>query len=178
MKRLLAYLFIFLGFEIFINQTNKSFGIEFGQGELKLNDYSVKGFIKFVKGKTKNSPYIFSIAEDGKAYAYWICSAGVGQCRGGNHALVNKSCLKNSKKWGSGAKCHVLAHVRTIRWDNGINKKTKFKSKWSEDEIIAKLTELGFYGNTSLTTTQTIEKKKKTTETSTTKIAKKKYIKR
>ena len=41
--------------------------------------------------------------------------------------LKNKSCLKNSKKWGSGAKCHVLAHVRTIRWDNGINKKTKFK---------------------------------------------------
>ena len=158
---------------MFISQTNKSFAIEFGQGELKLNDYSVKGFIKFVKGKTKDSPYIFSIAEDGKAYAYWICKAGVGRCRGGNHTLVNKSCLKNSKKWGSGAKCQVLAHARTIRWDNGINKKTKFKSKWSDDEIISKLTELGFYGNTSSTITQTIEKKKKTTPTSTTKIAKK-----
>ncbi len=164
MKRLLAYLFIVLGFEMFISQTNKSFAMEFGQGELKLNDSSVKGFIRFVKGKTKDSPYIFSIAEDGKAYAYWICPAGVGRCAGGNHTLVNKSCLKNSKKWGSGAKCHVLAHVRTIRWDNGINKKTKFKSKWSDDEIKAKLTELGFYGNTSSTTTQTIEKKKKTTQ--------------
>ena len=136
MKRLLAYLLLVLGFEIFINQTNKSFAIEFGQGELKLNDYSVKGFIKFVKGKNnKNSPYIFSIAEDGKAYAYWICSAGVGQCRGGNHNLVNKSCLKNSKKWGSGAKCHVLAHVRTIRWDNGTTPIPK-------EDILAKKTEL------------------------------------
>ena len=86
---------------------------------------------------------------DGKAYAYWICSAGIGKCKDGNHRLVNKSCLKNSKKWGSGAKCHVFAHIRTIRWDNGINKRTKFKSKWSDDEIIAKLTASGFYGNTS-----------------------------
>jgi hypothetical protein len=171
MKRLLAYLIIVLGFEIFIQ--NKSFAIEFGQGELKLNDYSVKGFIKFVRGSGKEYPYIFSIAEDGKAYGYFICEAGQGKCRAGNHKLVNKYCLKNSKKYGSGAKCHVLAHVRTIRWDNGINKKTKFKSKWSDDEIIAKLTELGFYGNTSSTTTQTIEKKKKTTQTSTTKEAKK-----
>ena len=89
MKHLLKYLFVVLVFTIF-TQT-KSYAIEFGQGELKLNDYSAKGFIKFVKGKTKNSPYIFSIAEDGKAYAYWICSAGVGQCRGGNHTLVNNN---------------------------------------------------------------------------------------
>ena len=171
MKRLLTYLFIVLVFTIF-TQT-KSYAIKFGHGELKLNDYSAKGFIKFIQGRGKETPYIFSIAEDGKAYGYFICKAGKGKCKDGNHKIVNKYCLKNSEKYGSGAKCHVLAHTRTIRWDNGINKKTKFNSKWSDDEIIAKLTELGFYGNTSSTKTQTLEKKKKTTPTSTTKIAKK-----
>ena len=157
MKKVLF--FVVLSLILFVNQTNKSFAVEYGHGELKLSDYVVEGFIKFIKGKGKNSPYMFSVANDGKAYIYWICSAGVGRCEGGNHTKVNKSCLKYSKKYGSGAKCSVLALYRTVRWDNGINKKTKFSSKMSDAEIKAKLTELGFYGNDSTTTTKTEEKK-------------------
>ena len=94
-----VFFFAVLSLIIFLNQTNKSFAIEYGQGDLKLSDYAVEGFIKFIKGKGKNSPYMFSVAGDGKAYIYWICSAGQGQCRDGNHKKVNKSCLKYSKEF-------------------------------------------------------------------------------
>ena len=156
MKKLLGI--VVLSLILFVNQTNKSFAIEFGHGKLKLSDVVLESFIKFIKGKGKNSPYIFSVADDGKQYQYWICSAGQGNCRGGNHNLVNKDCLKYSKKYGSGVKCSVFAHGRTVRWDNGINKKTKFNSKWTDAEFKAKLTEIGFYGTT--TTTKKVEKKK------------------
>jgi hypothetical protein len=47
-----------------------------------------------------------------------------------------------------------------VKWQNGINsghyKKSSIKSKWSDAEIRAKLTEMGFLGgNTSSTTTTT-----------------------
>ena len=156
---------VVLSLILFVNQTNKSFAIEFGHGKLKISDLVLERFIEFIKGKGENSPYLFSVAHDGKQYQYWICPAGQGNCRGGNPILVNKDCLKYSKKYGSGVKCSVFAHGRTVRWDNGINKKTKFNSKWTDAEFKAKLTEIGFYGTT--TTTKKVEKKKskKTSQT-------------
>ena len=68
MKKVLF--FVVLSLILFVNQTNKSFAVEYGQGELKLSDYVVEGFIKFIKGKGKNSPYMFSVANDGKAYSF------------------------------------------------------------------------------------------------------------
>ena len=155
MKKLLAIMVLSL--VLFVNQTNKSFAMEYGYGELKLSNKVVDAFIEFIKGKNANSPYLFSVAIDGLAYQYWICSEGLNRCSGGNHRIVNRDCLKYSKKYGSGAECAVFAYNRTIKWDNGINKKTKISSKWSDAEIIAKLTELGFYGTT--TTTKKEEKK-------------------
>ncbi len=146
---------------------SKSFAIKFGEGDLKLNDNTAKAFIKFVKARSDKNPYIFSVAEDGKAYSYWLCPKGgdIGKaniCREGDHEFINRNCLRNSKKYGSGVKCNVLAHARTVKWKNGINKKTKFNSTWTEDEILAKLTEIGFYSNTSSALSTKIEKEKKT----------------
>ena len=143
MKRILGITIVSL--ILFLNQTNKSFALEYGYGELKLTDHVVEAFIKYLKGKSKDTPYMFSVAIDGREYNYWVCPYGPGQCRDGNHNEVNKSCLKYSKKYGSGAECSVFALYRTVRWDNGINKVTKFNSKWSDAEIKSKLTELGFY---------------------------------
>ena len=131
---------------LFVTPTNISFAMEYGFGELKLSNQVVNAFIKFIKGRNQNSPYLFSVAIDGLQYQYWICPGGVEKCRGGSPTAVIKSCEKYSRKYGSGAKCAVFAHFRTINWDNGINKKTKINSKWSEDEIKAKLEELGFLG--------------------------------
>ena len=142
MKKFLGILI--LGLILFATPTNVSFAMEYGFGELKLSNQVVNAFIKFIKGRNQNSPYLFSVAIDGLAYQYWICSEGLNRCSGGNHRIVNRDCLKYSKKYGSGAECSVFAHNRTIKWVNGINKKTKINSMWSDEEIRAKLTELGF----------------------------------
>ena len=125
--------------------------MEYGYGELKLSNKVVDAFIEFIKGKNANSPYLFSVAIDGLEYQYWICPGGLNNCRGGSHKIVNKDCEKYSRESGSGAKCAVFAHNRTIRWDNQINKKAKINSKWSDEEIRAKLTELGFLGEATST---------------------------
>ena len=57
--------------------------------------------------------------------------------------------------------CKIFAKRRTIKWKNGINpgkgKMSRINSKLDLNGLKAKLTELGFYGNT--TTTKKIEKK-------------------
>ena len=144
MKRFLGILV--LGLILFATPTNISFAIEGGYGELKLSNRVLDVFVKYIKGRFSKAPYIFAVALDGIEYQYWYCSAGLNNCRGGSPKAVIKDCEKYSRKYGSGAKCAVFAHFRTINWDNGINKKTKINSKWSEDEIKAKLEELGFLG--------------------------------
>ena len=58
-----------------------------------------------------------------------------------------------------------FARKTSIRWKNGINpgkgKQSKFDSRMTDSEILAKLTELGFYGNeTSSAVKPKITKKK------------------
>ena len=65
----------------------------------------------------------------------------------------------------TGLECGLFARRYTILWKNGINpgkgKESTFKSKWSDDQIRAKLTELGFLGdNVSSNNTKNIKKKK------------------
>ena len=70
-------------------------------------------------------------------------------------------------------KCGLFARRYTIVWKNEINpgkgKVSTIKSKWSDDEIRAKLTQLGFLGgstSSSTTSTSKIIKKKTTSSTS------------
>ena len=83
MKKILGITIVSL--ILFLNQTNKSFALEYGYGELKLTDHVVEAFIKYLKGKSKDTPYMFSVAIDGREYNYWVCPYGPGQCRDGNH---------------------------------------------------------------------------------------------
>ena len=140
-----------LGLILFVTPTNISFAIEGGYGELKLSNKVLDVFVKYIKGRHSEAPYIFAVALDGLEYQYWYCSAGLNNCRGGSPQAVIKDCEKYSRKYGSGAKCAVFAYNRTIKWNNGINKNTKINSKWSDAEIRAKLTELGFLGEATST---------------------------
>ena len=159
MKRFLGILV--LGLILFATPTNISFAIEGGYGELKLSNRVLDVFVKYIKGRFSKAPYIFAVALDGIEYQYWYCSAGLNNCRGGSPKAVIKDCEKYSRKYGSGAKCAVFAYNRTIKWNNGINKNTKINSKWSDEEITAKLTELGFLGAESESfVTKKTEKKK------------------
>ena len=51
----------------------------------------------------------------------------------------------------TGKECKKFARKRTIRWKNSINpgkgKVSRINSRWTDQEIIDKLIELGFYSN-------------------------------
>ena len=145
MKKFLGILVLGL---FFISSPAKSGAI--GQGELKLKPFIVDHFIQYINGKKGKKPAKFFILNNGENAWYVYCAHS--QCRpGGDNQDINW-CENITKK-----NCKIFAKRRTIKWKNGINKGNKysrFNSKWSKAEFIAKLTELGFYGET----TQKIEK--------------------
>ena len=141
MKKFLSV--IFTALSILVVLTNTSFAAKWGKGELKMSDQIVDIFIEYIKGNQSKSPFLFAIAKDGSQFQYYYCSAGLNNCQGGD-AFIIKECNKYSEEYGSGAECGLFSRNRTIKWKNGINKNTKINSKWSDSEIRAKLTELGF----------------------------------
>ena len=137
-------------------------GPKWGKEELQLSDFVVDKFIEYVKGNTSKSPHLFAVSIDGWGYNYYYCSQGSG-CEGGSNQI-----LEECSRYSKGVECFLFARKRTIKWKNGINpakgKASRLSGKWSDNEIKAKLTELGFYKNNSNTittpeTTKKIEKK-------------------
>ena len=124
-----------------------------GKGEIKLSDHVVNYFMQYIR-LTTNTPGTFYITEDGLDLDYWTCPYG--QCQPPHKSYETKQCEIRYQK-----PCKLFAQRRTIKWKNGINpgkgKASRFSSKMSDSEVIAKLTQLGFYGNT--TTLKEIEKK-------------------
>ena len=154
MKKIIG-LFV-ITFFLFSN-TSKA-GSPWGEGELQLSDNAANWFVQFVKGKGRKSPADFYVTIDGASATYWYCSEG--RCVPGVPSEDIKVCERQFNK-----KCKKFAFRRTVKWRNGINpargKASTFNSKWSEKEILAKLTELGFYKNDLNS-----KKNKKKTETS------------
>ena len=120
------------------------------KGELQLTDAVVNYFMQYVRGGHLKHPVDFYVATDGTNAIYWFCGETSTSCREGDSMQSIKICEKEL-----GKKCKKFAVRRTIKWKNGINpakgKVSTIKSKWSDAEIKAKLTELGFYNNTILT---------------------------
>ena len=127
---------------------------KWGEGELKLSPKVTNAFIKYIKGSHSESPYLFAVSKDGLEFQYYYCSQGLNNCSGGDTPI-----LKECKNYSNGVECSLFARNRIIKWKNGINpgkgKESKIYSKWSDSEIKAKLTELGFLGGE----TKKIEKK-------------------
>ena len=169
MKKFLST--IFAALSLILISTGASYSASYGKGELKLTPSAVDFFIQYLRGKHTEAPEQFIVSSDGSWYTYYYCADGAGNCRA-NISPAIKQCESETN-----LDCGVFARGRTIIWRNGINigkKKSKFSSKWSDSEVRAKLTELGFLGDsTSVTTTKKIEvkeekedKKKKTKTTS------------
>ena len=156
MKKILGI--IVLGLLLSINAQAAS---KWGKGDLQLDDFVVEKFIKYLRGNASTSPHLFAVSIDGLGFNYYYCSQGTG-CEGGSEQILEE-CSKYSKD----IECFLFARKRTIKWKNGINpakgKASMIKSKWSDTEIKAKLTELGFYKNNNIssntTTTPKISKK-------------------
>jgi hypothetical protein len=151
MKKILGI--IVLGLLLSINAQAAS---KWGKGELQLDDFVVEKFIKYLRGNTSTSPHLFAVSIDGWGFLYYYCSSGTG-CEGGSEQILEE-CSKRSKD----IECFLFARKRTIKWKNGINpakgKASTIKSKWSDTEIKAKLTELGFYKNNNISSSTTNKK--------------------
>ena len=162
MKKILRIIVL----SFFICNTYSYAGNINGSGELKMSNASVNNFIEYISVNKKPvngkrpKPDSFIISQDGIWSMFWYCPY--------NRCLQNDKPTIVKCERETGVTCGRFAKRRTIYWDNGINtkktrsKNAKFSSKMSESEIRAKLTELGFIGDTSTTTTTTpkITKKK------------------
>ena len=140
MKKFLVIIVLSL---FFVSNIAKA-GSKWGEGELQLTRNIVDYFIQFIRGKGNKRPANFYVTLDGTDATYWYC--GAGDCRSGSSTQDINDCERLTKK-----KCKQFAFKRTIRWKNDINpakgKASTINSKWSDAEIYAKLTELGFYNN-------------------------------
>ncbi len=140
MKKILGIVILSL---LFFGNISKA-GSKWGEGELQLTKSVVDYFIQFIRGKGDKRPADFYVTLDGTDAMYWYCSHG--SCQEGSPTKDIKTCERVT-----GKKCKKFAYRRTIRWKNGINpakgKASTINSKWSDTEIYAKLTELGFYNN-------------------------------
>ena len=166
MKKILGILIISL-----ICNIATAAGKYVGTGELQLQDYDLKAFGQYLRPPAGQAPMMFYIiSEDGKAIwsTYWYCPFGNCQTHSKSNA-VNKCKMGAEKHYKRtiNAECKIFARKRTIVWDNQINpgkgKVSTINSKWSDAEVRAKFTELGFLGgstSSSTTTTPKITKKK------------------
>ncbi len=134
-------------------------GTKKGKGEVSIKDSTVDYFIKYIKGTPSKggSPGSFILSSDGYWATYYSCSTTSG-CQASNYNSTIRECEE-----ATGVSCGLFARRRTIVWKNDINpgkgKASTIKSKWSDAEIRAKLTELGFLGGSS--SLSTTKKKKK-----------------
>ena len=152
MKKIIGLILI----NFFIFSGSSKAGSIWGEGDLQLTDGVAQYFIKFIKGKGRKKPADFYVTLDGTDAMYWYCGEGI--CKPGSASNDIKICeIKTGKK------CKKFAFRRTVKWKNGINpakgKASTFNSKWSNQEMLAKLTELGFYRNNLTTKKEKIKKK-------------------
>lgn len=149
---------------IILISTNHSTKADLGQGQIQLSDDSAYWFIEYIRGETGKMPAVFYVTTDGSLAYYWYCPYG--NCQIGSKTQEITLCETATNK-----KCELFAKRRTITWKNGINpgrgKESTIKSKWSDEDILAKLTELGFYKNDFSSNETDSQKNKKTKKTST-----------
>ena len=123
-------------------------GVKKGKGEVKLSERSVDWFIQYIRGKKQRNPAGFILSSDGRWANYHYCPM-MKSCRASMYHVTIKKCEEQT-----GLECGLFARRYTILWKNGINpgkgKASTIRKKWSDAEIRAKLTELGFLGGGSL----------------------------
>ena len=143
LKKLIAILFLNI---LFVSNVNA----DYGSGELKLSENAIYEFQRYIQGKL-GKPEKFFISTDGKTTHWWYCPYS--QCTPMGDTQEAKKCSRRA----GGVECKTFAVRRSIKWDNGVDKKAlkiKFKSKDSIQEIKDKLTALNFYGSSDVKETK------------------------
>ena len=128
--------------------TNSFAGTKKGKGDLTISENAFNHFLDYIRASRGKKPEVFILSSSGHWVFYWYCEHS-GGCRAGNYQPTIDRCEDET-----GEECGLFARRYTIIWKNGINpgkgKVSTIKSKWSDAEIRAKFTELGFLaGSTS-----------------------------
>ena len=118
-----------------------SLSAKYGSGEIKLSDKVVSS-IHYYVDHPKGKPYIFLVTADGKNADFWYCAHS--QCVPQGSMNERKRC---TERYGS--ECKVFMIGRSIKWRNaGViaarGKERSFSSKDTYQDIVDKLTALGF----------------------------------
>ena len=145
-----------------------------GTGKVKLTEGMIDYFIKYIKGKGGNYPNEFIMASDSSWATYYYCPDPAGCSEGATTSDIMR-CERKAKS--STATCAQFARFNKVTWKNGINKGGKaarFKKSMTRNEVVAKLTELGFYGDGTEQKSKKIGTKKEPKATYITKKEKKK----
>jgi|TARA_B110000967_G_scaffold202643_1_gene241870 hypothetical protein len=149
MKKILGI--VVLGLMLFINP---SYSRSVGSGDLTLSSTTTQRFIDYLRAKKGRTPLSFWISLDGEYSTYWFCPGGNNCSSRGNEKSM---CETQTEK-----QCALFASKSVVKWKNGTNtghyKKSSFKRKWSDTEIRAKLTELGFLDGSTPSSTTTKSK--------------------
>ena len=145
MKKLSFYIFLLLLCFNFLNKANAIPKKGNGQGDLALSEDIIKQFHSYITTRTNNNPLNFFITADHKNVFIEIRKNTTYRGISGSGPIVRnkKKCEHKFKQ-----ECFLFANQRVVVWNNGINpidsKKSKIKRKTSYDELIIKLSELGF----------------------------------
>ena len=119
--------------------SNYSFAVIKGKGEVKMSSATLNHFTDWIKLDQKHDgrkckPAMFIMSEDGEYSHSHICCYS--QCQDSYSNDTIRKCERES-----GVLCAVFSIRRVIIWD----RRAKFRSNWSRQEIKTELIRLGFF---------------------------------
>ena len=168
MTKIFSIIFLYILFQTNL-YAGVSTGYKLGKGPLKLTKHMVNELEFFFSGGTRGAyaekqksawkPGLIAISVDGNTSYMFRHPLHVTQVDSKAYWGI---AISNCKK-KSGQECYLFANGYRIVWDNGSNKKKRRlkKKDIKAGKTIALLTELGFYDNSSSSSTNTPKKVEK-----------------
>jgi len=147
MKKIYLPILFLSWFFIFINSAGAVVKKYQGKGELYFTDKLIDEYLNYVNKPLSKLPLVFFISEDKQNFYSVVINNDGGGYAGSS--TIQKKKIKCERKLNQ--KCDLFSNVRYIVWDNGKNPfnkdVSKINPKISKEELIIKLTKLGFIIN-------------------------------
>ena len=152
MKKLFLYIFIFYNLFNLSISANAVSTKHNGQGQIELSKKIVEEYYSYITTGIQNNPLNFFITQDHKNTFVVIDKKTKYKGYSGSGPIVRnlRKCEVKFKQ-----PCFLFANQRFIVWNNGINlfkkEQSKLNRKISYNELVIKLTNLGFLESSELT---------------------------
>ena len=152
MKKLFLYIFIFYNLCNLSISANAVSTKHNGQGQIELSKKIIEEYYSYITTGIQNNPLNFFITQDHKNTFVVIDNNTSYKGYSGSGPIVRnlRKCEVKFKQ-----PCFLFANQRFIVWNNGINlfkqEQSKLNRKISYNELVIKLTNLGFLESGELT---------------------------